>query len=220
MPRRLATLIVVTFLGSGAIHPVWAGEETGAVEIISPDADPFSAGAVSVEFMSGYFPKADVGPHFEPRRNPHEDYLPQAFRVGLMCNDPHPDWGVLGGVGEMLLEYQYSPIVRTFGDYFTGPSAILRYNAVWPDCAFIPYSQIGAGFVLTDAWKQPEQHIIGQEFEFLLRAEAGVHILLSDSCSLNIEGGFQHISNADMAKRNDGLNSFGGAVGITWYFGR
>ena len=84
----------------------------------------------------------------------------------------------------------------------------------------MPYTQVGGGFVLTDAWKDSVQHVIGQQFEFLLRAEAGVHIMLSAHWSLNLEGGFQHISNADLAGRNDGLNSVGGAIGFTRYFGK
>jgi hypothetical protein len=184
------------------------------------DRDPFSAGAISFEFMTGYFPRAGVGPHTGFLDNPADNYLPQALRAGLMCNDPHPDRKVLAGVFEMLLEYDYAPIVRTFGNYFTGPSFLLRYNYGWPNRAFVPYSQFGAGLVFTDAWKDPAQRVIGQELEFLLRAEVGVHIMITDNWSFNIEGGYQHISNADLAKRNNGLNSFGGSVGFTRDFGK
>jgi len=184
------------------------------------DSDPFRAGALSFEFMSGYFVKSSLGPGGKPGVNPPLDYVPEAIRVGLMCNDPHPDWYLAGGVTEVLLEYNYLPVVRGFGNYFTGPNALLRYNAVRPDCALVPYGQIGAGFVLNDVWNDPVQHLIGEDFEFLLRAEGGVHLMISESLSMNIEAGYQHISNACLAPRNAGLNNVGAAIGFTWSFGR
>jgi hypothetical protein len=42
---------------------------------------------------------------------------------------------------------------------------------------------------------------------------------MSDAWSLDIEGGIQHISNADMATRNAGVNCLGGSVGLTFSFG-
>jgi hypothetical protein len=165
--------------------------------------------------MTGYFPRGNLGP-----AGPTINYLPQALRVGLMLNDPHPDWWMCKGVLEALLEYNYSPIVKGSGHYFTGPCALARYNWVWSDCCIIPYGQIGAGFVLNDAWQDRTQREIGEFYEFLLRAELGAKIMITDNVSLNIEGGFQHISNADMASRNLGLNCLGVAVGFTYYFGR
>ena len=86
-----------------------------------------------------------MGPH-----GPNIDYCPQTFRLGVMCNDPHPDWKWCPGVFEVLLEANYSAIATTNGNYFAGPNAILRYNFVSPQCAVVPYLQGGAGFVLND----------------------------------------------------------------------
>jgi len=41
---------------------------------------------------------------------------------------------------------------------------------------------------------------------------------LNDRWSLLIEGGYQHISNADTAARNVGVNAFGGSVGLGWIY--
>jgi hypothetical protein len=179
------------------------------------DSDPFSCGALSLEFMTGYFPRTKLG-----AGGAIISYLPQAVRVGLMCNNPHPDWWVAKGVYEVMLEYNASPIVKGPGNYFTGPCALLRYNWVWSDCAVIPYAQIGAGFVLNDAWQDRDQREIGEFFEFLLRMEAGVKIMIAENVSVNVEGGYQHVSNADLASRNLGLNCVGVAIGFTYYFGR
>jgi hypothetical protein len=245
MDRRFASLLLVGMVAAWATEAVhadgpghavvvegnselnWsaAGEHHVATDDSAPaggnpdDCDPFLAGAFSLEFMTGYYPRAPLGPHSDPVATPGEDYLPQALRLGLMLNDPHPDWCIGKGVFEALLEYDFAPIIRTFGSYFTALSGLIRYNMVRPEWAVVPYIQGGAGLCLNDAWKQPEQKLIGQEFEFLLQAEVGVHIMLCTNLSLNIEGGYQHISNADLAKRNDGLNTLGGAIGITWYFG-
>jgi hypothetical protein len=64
------------------------------------------------------------------------------------------------------------------------------------------------------------QELIGQEFEFLLRAELGLRCWLTESLSFDVEGGFQHISNAGIAVRNGGINNLGFSVGFTYSFGR
>jgi hypothetical protein len=176
--------------------------------------------------MSGGFAQAGIGPgstpfqRGQPNTNLECNYLPQALRLGVICNDPHPDWNFCKGCFEVLLEYDYSVIVGDFGSYFTGPNAILRYNFVHPDCIVIPYIQGGAGFVFTDAYRDTTQHLIGEEFEFLLRAEVGLRTMITENLSLDIEGGFQHISNAGLAQRNAGLNTLGGMIGLTFFFGK
>jgi hypothetical protein len=36
----------------------------------------------------------------------------------------------------------------------------------------------------------------------------------------NLEGGWLHISDANQADRNGGVNALGGSLGITYYFGK
>jgi hypothetical protein len=246
MKRPVVRLFVACLMGSWAVSAVWAegpnlpipneliaegSNPTGAQkagDLLNTqgfcshldDRDPFRAGQWSFEYMSGYFVKSSWGPAGKNGANPPLDYVSEALRVGLMCNDPHPDWCVCWGVSEVLLEYNLMPVVRGPGHFFSGPCALLRYNWVRPECAIIPYMQIGAGFVLNDVWEEPVQHLIGEDFEFLLRVEGGVHVMLTESLSLNIEGGYQHISNACLATRNAGLNNLGVAIGFTWSFGR
>ena len=83
----------------------------------------------------------------------------------------------------------------------------------------MPYTQGGVGAILTDAYKEPWQRAVGQEFEFYLHAEVGVKCFITPNLSLDIEGGLQHISNGGLAKRNYGVNAFGGTVGFTYHFG-
>jgi hypothetical protein len=127
---------------------------------------------------------------------------------------------LIPGVFELFLDYNYSPIMTSYGKYFTGPNAMLRYDFVNPNCILIPYLQGGAGFAFNDAFHNPDQRLIGEFFEFFLRAEFGMHLMLTENLSLNLEAGYQHISNADLASRNGGLNTLGAAVGLTYFFGR
>jgi hypothetical protein len=59
---------------------------------------------------------------------------------------------------------------------------------------------------------------VGGNFEFDLEAELGARLLLNDRWSLIVEGAFQHISNADTAARNVGVNALGARVGLGWIY--
>jgi len=62
------------------------------------------------------------------------------------------------------------------------------------------------------------QREIGEGFEFLLQGGVGVKYLINDQWSVALEGGWRHISNADLAPRNQGLNSLGGLLQVTYRF--
>src|SRR5262249_13745698 len=110
-------------------------------------------------------------------------------------------------------------VTGQFGHYFTGPSALIRYNYRQPGWRLVPYIQGGAGIVLNDAYRTQEQRLIGRWQEFLLQAEVGVRFQVTEHLSLDLEGGFQHISNARLAPRNGGINNLGVTVGFTYTFG-
>jgi hypothetical protein len=184
-----------------------------------------------LQFLAGYYPQADVGSDgvpltFDAKGKPlphvpvHLDLAPVAFRLGWEALTPWFEGTVLCGEPVLLLEWTADPVVRGFGNFVTGPSFLARYQLLRPNWHFVPYAQIGAGIVLNDAYHDQAQNIIGGPHEFLLQAQAGFHYFLSPSFSLDAEGGYQHISNADTYPRNTGLNSFGGSVGFTYYFGR
>lgn len=181
------------------------------------DRDPFSKGSCTLQFMVGYFPKTEYGPG-----GPDFDYLPFAARVGYICDTPDWDGCWLRGCFELLLEVNYCRIMKDFGNYVTGPNAMIRYNFVQPQSILIPYIQAGAGLAFTDAYKAPEsvQELIGQQMEFLLRAELGARLMVTENCSLDAEFGLQHISNATLAPRNGGVNNVGFSLGFTYFFGK
>lgn len=188
------------------------------------ERDPFRPGNCTYQFMVGYFPSTSVGPG-----GPAFDYLPIAVRFGYMLTDTICDKTCLRGNFETLLEVNYAPVLREFGSYVTGPNLILRYNYLQPDWIIVPYLQGGAGLAFTDAYKTPGmnvlgpgtgQDLIGQELEFLLRAEIGARLMITECVSFDAEFGFQHISNATLAPRNGGVNNIGFAIGFTYFFGK
>lgn len=184
-------------------------------------ARPKDGAIWSIQFMSGYYRMTGLGPEASWQwMSAREDYAPQALRLGCECPHVFLPGSWLEGTWEGLLEYNASPIVRDFGTFFTGPCAILRYNYRREDSWCFPYLQGGAGLVLNDAYHNTWQRLIGQPVEFLLRAEVGLRFLVTERMSLDVEGGFQHISNGGLASRNGGINNLGIAVGFTYEFGR
>lgn len=177
--------------------------------------DPYRAGQCLFQFMGGYFQKTGWGPG-----GPAFNYVPFDFRYGLILTDPCDQHGLLRGCVEALFAVNYSPVLRDFGSYVTGPSLIFRYNFVQPECAVVPYLQAGAGFALTDGWRDKKQELIGGEFEFLLRGELGARVMLTEALSLDAEFGFQHISNGTIWLRNGGVNNLGVNLGFTYFFGK
>ena len=181
------------------------------------ERDPFRAGSLTFQALPGYYNQTRVGP-----QGPPTDYAPLVLRLGYVFDKPTGD-DYLRGCFEAIVEANYSAVTHhDGGSFIAGPDAILRYNFVQPECSLVPYLQVGAGFVLNDAWKLrqgQDQPLLGESFEFLLRAEAGVRYMISDCVSLDIEGGYQHISNAGLSRHNGGVNNLGGTVGFTYFFG-
>lgn len=203
-------------------EPSWPGPSARTVELDAHCSNlgqryPFSCGQGALQVMGGYYRMSSLGPS-----GPQFDYAPFAVRVGIMASDVQFDDHWFRGCGELLLEVNGSAALGEFGTYLTGPNLILRYNFVQPDWLIIPYLQCGAGFVFTDAHQTPasRQHLIGQAFEFLLRAEVGARWMLTECVSVDAEVGYQHISNAALAERNGGVNNLGFALGFTYFFGR
>jgi outer membrane protein W len=110
------------------------------------------------------------------------------------------------------------PIFEGPGDGLGGATILLRYNFVQPDAKWVPYIQIGAGVAYSDVYKDQSQRLIGQAWEWDLEAALGIRYFFNDRWSANLQAGYRHISNADSADRNVGLNSIGGTVGLGYHF--
>ena len=131
---------------------------------------------------------------------------------------PDDNDGYLRGNWECLADLTVAPIVSKYGRCLWGPSLFLRRNYVWPGYSLVPYTQLGAGFILTDAYQEGKTQRWAKALELRCQTEIGLRYFISDNWSLDIEGGYQHISNANMASRNAGVNALGGQVGFTYHF--
>lgn len=181
----------------------------------TPLSSRYTEDRLSLQVMTGpLFSSSLVGPDI-----PDFDYWQTNVRLGWMLSSPEGDGSALDGSWEFLAELTGSLVFDGFGDYITGIAGIIRYNITGLDDRFVPYVQAGGGVVYTDAHHDRTQEAIGQGFNFASRAGVGFRYLLSESWSLDAEGVYEHISNADMDDRNDGVNAFGGFVGITYFWG-
>jgi hypothetical protein len=161
--------------------------------------------------LGAYF-TSNLGPPI-----PTFNYVPVTVRRGWMLDAPGDDTAWRGN-WEFLADVTVSAITSDYGHWFAGPSLYLRYNYVQGESPIVPYSQVGAGFVLNDAYRDRSQKAVGAFFEFYLHAEVGVKYFVSKNWSLDLEGGLHHISNANTAGRNYGVNALGAQIGFTYYF--
>jgi hypothetical protein len=125
--------------------------------------------------------------------------------------------GFYRGNLEVLLEGFGSAIYESHsagGNYIAGASLYLRYNFVPKGWKLIPYLEGGAGLTSMDI----NHSYDGMNFNFNLDLSAGARYLITRHCSINLEGLFQHISNADLGAHNIGLNSLGPRLSLSFFF--
>ena len=107
---------------------------------------------------------------------------------------------------------------RTHPGILGGGALGLHYNFVQPGWRFVPYIGGSLGLSGNDLYVQQSQRIIGGPFEFVLQANVGARYFIDKHWGFIIEGGYQHVSNDDIYKRNVGVNQTGGRFGIFWTF--
>jgi len=145
------------------------------------------------------------------------NYQLEDVRLGWMYDSPRRT-GLLRGNNEFLLESFGGPVTKGPGSYLAGGSVLWRYNFVQPDARLVPYIQVGGGMLGNDIYKGGGQREVGQGFEFVLQGGLGLKYLINDRWAASAEGGYRHISNADTASRNEGLNSLGGLMELSYSF--
>jgi hypothetical protein len=174
----------------------------------------FPGDGYELQILAGtYFAPSGLGPE-----TPAYDVAPLTIRLGRIT-DCGLTIGRVRGNLEPMLELSGAPVFNGFGNFYIGASGLLRYNFVHPESPLVPYLQGGAGVTYNDGFRNLNQDALGAGLEFLLQVEVGLRYFMSDRWSLDIEGGLLHISNANTARRNAGINALGGSIGISYYFG-
>jgi hypothetical protein len=163
--------------------------------------------------MQGYFTDINIGPE-----TPDFEYTQTILRLGWMLSDPGSWLFLPDGNWECMFELCHSTVTSGPGDYMNGFAILLRYNVISPGRKFIPYVQLGAGIVFNDVYKDRSQDAIGQDLEFTPQVGFGFRYKLARKWSFIAEIKCHHISNANLDDRNDGMNTFGGSIGLTYFF--
>jgi lipid A 3-O-deacylase len=222
----LFTFSSLSHAGDGDLSVQGSGSKL-SVSPNSKSADPddlasyiFVEDRITLEFMTGaMFSPCGIGPVV-----PVYNYQQNNVRLGWMLDSPD-SWGPQAGIDdplrgnfEAVLEATGSYVWYSFGTYMVGVTGLVRYNFVQPNWIVVPYIQGGAGVVYTNGRNWSNQDAIGANVEFTPQFAGGLKFLLEKNWTFNIEGAFQHISNANTSARNQGVNAYGGFVGFTYVF--
>jgi hypothetical protein len=139
------------------------------------------------------------------------------LRCGLMLSSA-PEGGLLAGNWEAIAGLGGCAVTVGPGSFLLDAVALLRRNFTTTTSQVVPYFQLGVGGTYSDASRQQVQRLIGSELSFNLQTALGLKFLTSKRSALFIEGGYRHISNANTAPRNFGLNSIGMQLGFSRFF--
>jgi lipid A 3-O-deacylase len=222
----LFTFSSLSHAGDGDLSVQGSGSKL-SVSPNSTSADPedlasyiFVEDRIMLEFMTGVmFSPSGIGPVV-----PVYNYQQNNVRLGWVLDSPD-GWGPQAGIDDPLrgsfqavLETTGSYVWTSFGTYMVGITGLVRYNFVQPNWIVVPYIQGGAGIIYTNARNWSNQDAIGGNWEFTPQFGGGLKFLLDKNWTFNMEGAFQHISNANTSARNEGVNAYGGFVGFTYVF--
>ena len=188
-------------------------------EVRAPAVDArFERNHFELSIVTGaLFSPEDLGKGLFPRTRTNFDYTQSELRLGLMLNSPW-EAGLLRGNFEALIGLGGGAVIHGPGTALANGDLFIRYNFIQPHAFLVPYWQFGMGLVASDVARDHSQRLIGGTVEFVLQTGVGFRFLLNSQWSLDLEGVYQHISNADTADRNVGVNAFGGLAGTTYSF--
>ena len=143
--------------------------------------------------------------------------LQTTSRIRPNIDDPHGS-NFLRGNNEFLLEVVGGPMFQGPGSALGGLSVVYRRNFLSPGARIVPYLNLGAGGVYSDAFHDKVQQALGSPFEFDLQAAVGARFRLGLNWTLDAEFAYRHLSNAHIVDRNLGTNAIGGLVGASYSF--
>lgn len=214
--KFLPSLLALT-VAAAILPPIVASAGEAEQKMISQpitDTDyPFQKGVKDVELLDGFFFSFELNAN----RRPAYNYELTVLRLGWMFSNVHGT-GFNRGNWEFLLDGFGGPFTQGQGTGLVGGGFLFRYNFVQPNTRWFPYVQFGGGGLYNDAFHHREQIVIGSGPEFNLETSAGVLYRIAKNWGANFEFGFRHISDAETSSRNSGVDSFGGLVGITYFY--
>ncbi|HEX2749298.1 MAG TPA: acyloxyacyl hydrolase [Verrucomicrobiales bacterium] len=213
MKMLLSSIGLLSFLlltGFSAL----AGEKT-AIPYEAPVPPPrsvFDKGRITYSSLyQGY------GSFSFDHNGPTINYFMSSSRLSCMLTSPRGE-GFWRGNWELMLEGIYGTVFDGPGDWIAGGTVLIRRNFIARDEKWNWYLHAGGGVIWNDIYKDQSQTLIGRSREFSLVAGGGLRYQINAKWSFNAELDYRHISNADTAPRNTGLNSLGGGIGFGYTF--
>ena len=205
-------LLLATLLGWSAVR---AGEVDGKTPVapVAVEDRIFHRGAWDLQVAEG----VEFSLQTTSRIRPNIDYQLTVIRLGYMLDDPHGS-NFLRGNNEFILEVVGGPMFQGPGSALGGVSVVYRRNFLSPGARVVPYLNVGAGGVYSDAFHDKVQQALGSPFEFDLQAGFGVRFRLGLNWTVDAEFSYRHLSNARIVERNLGTNGIGGLVGASYSF--
>jgi lipid A 3-O-deacylase len=190
------------------------GIEPPAPPVIRQEAnDVFAKGSKEFQNVAGAFYFFDRGDN----DGPSIDLAVDSIRLGKMLSNPHGS-GFFAGNYELLGEVFGGSIFQGPGSVELGATLIIRYNFIQPRSRVIPYMQIGAGGIYTDISERDSHGLVSLPVNFNLQGTGGLRFMLDRKCSLILEAGYRHISDASIKLPNRGVDSVGGDIGFGFFF--
>ncbi|PZR74374.1 MAG: hypothetical protein DLM52_09555 [Chthoniobacterales bacterium] len=176
----------------------------------STETPAFARGTHELEGLVSYFQSIDNVFGGRPR-------LATALgtaRYGWMLDDQRS--GVLFGNEEFLIDAFVGPTLDGPGSVWGGGTLILRHKfALGHRPIVVPYFQIGAGLVASDASSDERQFAVGLPVEFNLQSSVGERWRVTREWSISTEFNYRHFSNAGFSWRNGGYDLIGGLIGLS-----
>jgi hypothetical protein len=115
---------------------------------------------------------------------------------------------------EVAVEGFGAGIYQNTGHYIAGGTLWFRHNLVPEGMRIAPYVELGMGMVSMDI----NHAYDGHNFNFNLDAAGGIRYFVTPKFSLNAQFQYQHISNANTADHNIGINAIGPVLGASFFF--
>jgi hypothetical protein len=120
---------------------------------------------------------------------------------------------VLPGSVEVVGEPFYLAVFQGHTAHVGGFSVLLKYN-IWTGTRFVPFVEGGGGASYASTDVPPDS----SHFNFITQIGVGLHYFVSERTTLDFRGIFHHISNANTASNNPGLNSALFSIGMTFLY--
>lgn len=201
-----------------AISSAVAGHPTGEPDPKKAPIEsefPFVRGANEAEInVGGYWSIGTKG----TAKRPDLGFAIGTVSYGWMLSDIRGD-GLCRGNWEFLLRAFGGGIFEGPGDVLAGGGFAFRYNFVQPRAVIVPFIEVGAGGVYSDAANDDgTQRLLGSDWSFDLQGALGIRFMTSERFSITLKAEYRHFSNAGLADRNHGVNNLGGVVGVSFFY--